>query len=146
MVSCDGWLGVWGAVSETRREAHSTNWTRSDLCFSSFGLMSCEMTRSISATFTSFFWIVFCAFSFLFWNMRVPAASSIIPSTSTGFMLITLAMRPCMIRKCGLLTLSWTEWYRFITRCSCAVVPLIMYLERPPSTIWRVTVICACDS
>ena len=107
-------------MSETRREAHSTNWTRSDLCFSSFGLMSCEMTRSISATFTSFFWIVFCAFSFLFWNMRVPAASSIIPSTSTGFILITLAMRPCMIRKCGLLTLSCTLWKRFCTRLGCA--------------------------
>ena len=25
----------------------------------------------------------------------------------------TFVMRPCMMRKCGLFTLSWTEWKRF---------------------------------
>ena len=28
-------------------------------------------------------------------------------------------MRPCMIRKCGLLTFSCTEWNRFCTRLRC---------------------------
>ncbi len=35
---------------------------------------------------------------------------------SGGFMLSTFVMRPCMMRKCGLLTLSCTEWNRFCTR------------------------------
>ena len=31
-------------------------------------------------------------------------------------MFSTFVMRPCMMRKCGLLTLSCTEWKRFCTR------------------------------
>lgn len=41
-------------------------------------------------------------------NMRVPAASSIMLKISAGFMLSTLVILPCMIRKLGLLMLSWT--------------------------------------
>ena len=103
--------------------------------------MSSSMTRLISTIFVSFFSIVSIAFRFFVSNMRVPAASSIMPRISIGFMLSTFVMRPCMMRKCGLLTLSWTEWKRFWTRCSCAECPLIMYLLRPPMAIWRVTVI-----
>ena len=55
----------------------------------------------------------------------------------------TLVMRPCMMRKCGLFTLSCTEWNRFCTRVGCATWPLMRYLLRPPMTIWRVTVICS---
>ena len=32
---------------------------------------------------------------------------------SGGFMFSTFVMRPCMMRKCGLFTLSWTEWNKF---------------------------------
>jgi hypothetical protein len=37
---------------------------------------------------------------------------------SGGFMLRTFVMRPCMIKKCGLLTFSCTEWKRFCARRS----------------------------
>ena len=73
--------------------------------------------------------------------MRVPAASSNMDKISIGFMFRTLVILPCMIRKCGLFTLSCTEWNKFCTRVGCAVWPLIMYLFLPPMTIWRVTVI-----
>lgn len=97
----------------------------------------------ISSTFFSFLAMVLSAASFLFSYMRVPAASSIMPRISGGFMLSTLVMRPCMMRKCGLLTLSCTEWKRFCTWLTWAVWPLIRYLLRPPITTWRATEICS---
>ena len=102
--------------------------------------MSSAIMRLISRSLSSFFAIVLRQFCFLFSNIRVPAASSIMPSVSIGFMLSTLVMRPCMMRKCGLLTFSCTEWNRFCTRVVCALIPLIMYLFRPPLTTTRVTV------
>ena len=54
---------------------------------------------------------------------------------------LTLVMRPCMMRKCGLLTFKETEWNRFWTRLH-ATVPLIilgLYLCRPSElmmSIW----------
>jgi hypothetical protein len=51
---------------------------------------------SISATLTCFFSIVLSAATFFASYMRVPAASSIMPSTSGGFMLSTFVMRPCI--------------------------------------------------
>ena len=94
-----------------------------------------ERTLLISSTLDCFFSIVFRAASFLDSNMRVPAASSIIPRISGGFMFRTLVMRPCMIRKCGLFTFSCTEWKRFCTRVAVAVCPLMRYLLRPPMAI-----------
>lgn len=49
----------------------------------------------------------------------------------------TLVMRPCMMRKCGLLTLSCTEWKRFCTWEACTAAPLIRYLFFPPTTTCR---------
>ena len=46
----------------------------------------------------------------------------------------TLVMRPCMMRKWGLLTLSCTEWKRFWTWLAWTVWPLMMYLFFPPIT------------
>uniref|UniRef100_A0A0A9FRL8 Uncharacterized protein n=1 Tax=Arundo donax TaxID=35708 RepID=A0A0A9FRL8_ARUDO len=65
---------------------------------------------------------------------------------SGGFMFSTFVMRPCIIRKWGLFTLSCTEWKRVCTREGCARWPLIRYLFRPPTTIWRVTVISGLSS
>ena len=90
------------------------------------------LTRLISSSLVSFFSMILIDCCFLSSNIRVPAASSIMPSVSTGFMLSTFVIRPCMMRKCGLLTLRPTEWKRFCTRCSCAFWPLIRYLFRPP--------------
>ena len=70
------------------------------------GLKRLELTPSISSTFLSFFAIVFTALSFLSSNIRVPAASSTIPSISAGFMFKTFVIFPCMMRKLGLLMLS----------------------------------------
>ena len=70
--------------------------------------------------------------------------------TSGGFMLRTLVMRPCMMRKCGLLTLSCTDRKKSCTRLFCTVLPLIMYLFRPPITTCNVTLlqcvtsVCVC--
>ena len=41
----------------------------------------------------------------------------------------------CMIRKCGLLTFSWTDLNKSCTREGVALLPLIRYLLRPPITI-----------
>ena len=90
------------------------------------------LTRLISSSLVSFFSMILIDCCFLSSNIRVPAASSIMPSVSAGFMLSTFVIRPCMMRKCGLLTLRPTEWKRFCTRCSCAFWPLIRYLFRPP--------------
>jgi len=57
--------------------------------------------------------------------------------TSAGFMLRTFVMRPCMMRKCGLLTFNWTERNKSWTRELCALHPLIRYLLRPPTTTWQ---------
>lgn len=46
---------------------------------------------------------------------------------------------PCMIRKFGLLMFRPTDWKRFCTVCCCARWPLIRYLDVPPRTICRVT-------
>lgn len=54
-----------------------------------------RLTLSISSTLTCFFSMVLSAATFLASYMRVPAASSIMPSTSAGFMFSTLVMRPC---------------------------------------------------
>ena len=93
-------------------------------------------TLLISSTLLCFFSSVFSALSFLVSYMRVPAAcgadrssrwrrppkadertkiraSSSMERISIGFMFSTFVMRPCMMRKCGLLTLSCTEWKRF---------------------------------
>lgn len=66
-----------------------------------------------------FFSKVLRATAFLFSYMRVPAASSIILRVSCGFMLMTLVILPCMIRKWGLFTFSDTEWNLSRSRCSC---------------------------
>lgn len=58
-------------------------------------MISCDSTALISSTLDCFFDMVFCAFCFLVSYMRVPAASSIMPRISGGFMLRTLVMRPC---------------------------------------------------
>jgi hypothetical protein len=55
------------------------------------------------------------AFSFLSSNILVPLASSTMPRISWGFMLSTLVIFPCMMRKFGLLILSWTDWNSFWT-------------------------------
>ena len=103
--------------------------------------MSSSRSLSISSTFVCFFSSVLSAASFFVSYMRVPAASSSMPRISGGFMLRTLVMRPCMMRKCGLLTLSCTEWKRFCTRVGCATWPLMRYLFLPPMTICLVTMI-----
>ena len=64
------------------------------------------LTVWISSSFFSFLEIVEMADSFLSSNMRVPEASSIMARISGGFMFRTLVILPCMMRKCGLLTLS----------------------------------------
>lgn len=46
----------------------------------------------------------------------------------------------CMMRKCGLLTFSCTEWKKSATAPACTAWPLIRYLLRPPITMVRVTV------
>ena len=46
---------------------------------------------------------------------------------------------PCMMRKCGLFTLSWTEWNRFCTWPAGEFRPLIKYLLLPPIRTCRVT-------
>lgn len=56
-------------------------------------------------------------------------------------MLSTLVMRPCMMRKCGLLTFSCTERKKSCTRLFCTVLPLIMYLLRPPMTTCNATML-----
>lgn len=52
--------------------------------------------------------------------------------TSIGFMFNTLVMRPCMIKKFGLLTFIWIEQNNSATRLFCTVLPLIKYLFLPP--------------
>ena len=64
------------------------------------------LTVWISSSFFSFLEMVEMADSFLSSNMRVPEASSIMARISGGFMFRTLVILPCMMRKCGLLTLS----------------------------------------
>jgi len=56
--------------------------------------------------------------------------------TSGGFMLRTLVILPCMIRKWGLLTLSWTDRNRSFTERGLALLPLIRYFSLPPITIY----------
>ena len=73
-------------------------------------------TSSISVSFDSFFFKVLSAAVLFSTYILVPAASSSIARISGGRMLSTLVMRPCMMRKCGLLTLSCTEWNRSCTR------------------------------
>ena len=93
-----------------------------------------RLTVVISSTLRDFFSMVLMAASFFCSYSRVPAASSSMLSDPTGvvkasqnsrqqvqpetlshlrisggFMFNTLVIRPCMIRKWGLLTLSWTE-------------------------------------
>jgi hypothetical protein len=106
-------------------------------------VISSDKTRSISTFLASFFSMVLMAACFFVSNMRVPAASSIMDRISMAFMLSTLVMRPCMMRKCGLFTLSCTEWKRFFTCSCCAVCPLIRYLFLPLMTTWRQMVISA---
>ena len=84
-----------------------------------------NQTRSISSTFACFLSNVFNAACFFDSNMRVPAASSTMLRISGGFMLSTFVMRPCMIKKCGLFTLSWTDWKRFATDEAWAPLPLM---------------------
>ena len=112
--------------------AHVRYWRLSARSFSSVGVISSCSTLVISATLSCFFSIVFCAATFFASYMRVPAASSMRPRISGGFMLSTLVMRPCMMRKCGLFTFSCTEWKKFCTCVACTVCPLIRYLLRPP--------------
>ena len=69
-----------------------------------------RLTDSISSTFLSFFVIVFIALSFLSSNILVPAASSTIPNISAAFIFKTFVILPCIIKKFGLLILSWTDW------------------------------------
>jgi len=57
--------------------------------------------------------------------------------TSAGFMFRTFVIRPCMIRKWGLLTFNWTERNRSWTRELVALQPLMRYLLRPPTTTWQ---------
>jgi len=47
----------------------------------------------------------------------------------------TFVMRHCMIKKWGLLTLSWTLWNIFSTSFCWQVRPFKMYLFFPPITI-----------
>ena len=54
--------------------------------------------------------------------------------TSGGFMLSTFVILPCMMRKWGLLTFSWTERKKSITRLFWIFDPLIRYLFLPPTT------------
>lgn len=69
-------------------------------------------TSSIWARLPSFLESVLRAAEHFWSHIRVLAASSTMPRISGGFMLSTLVMRPCMMRKCGLLTLSETDWNR----------------------------------
>lgn len=46
---------------------------------------------------------------------------------SGGFMFNTLVIRPCMIRKWGLLTLSWTEWNKFCVTQPQATIQLTVF-------------------
>lgn len=55
--------------------------------------------------------------------------------TSGGFMLRTFVILPCMMRKWGLFTFSWTDLNRSVTREGVALLPLIKYLFLPPITI-----------
>ena len=87
--------------------------------------MSAANTRSISSTLACFLSKVFRAACFLDSNILVPAASSTMLRISGGFMLRTFVIRPCIIKKCGLFTLSWTDWKRFATLEACAPLPLI---------------------
>lgn len=54
--------------------------------------------------------------------------------TSGGFILRTFVILPCMMRKCGLLTLSCTDLNRSWTLVLLALLPLIKYLFLPPIT------------
>ena len=67
----------------------------------------------------------------------MPAASSIIARISGGFMLSTLVILPCMMRKCGLFTFSWTDRNRSLTRLFWTLLPLIRYLFFPPMTTYK---------
>lgn len=49
-------------------------------------------------------------------------------------MFSTLVMRPCMIKKFGLLMFSCTEQNRSETFLLITALPLIMYLFLPPTT------------
>jgi hypothetical protein len=40
-----------------------------------------------------------------------------------------LVMRPCIMRKLGLLMLSWTLWNSVCTVCCCDLWPLSRYFE-----------------
>jgi len=53
----------------------------------------------------------------------------------------TLVMRPCMMRKCGLLTLSCTLRNMLATCDALALWPLMRYLFVPPMTTCRHTLI-----
>jgi len=55
-------------------------------------------------------------------------------ASEASVQVLTLVMRPCMMRKCGLLTFSCTLWNIDCTRPGCATWPLIRYLFRPPMT------------
>lgn len=57
--------------------------------------------------------------------------------TSGGFMLSTLVMRPCIMRKWGLLIFSCTDRNMSWTRVLLALFPLMRYLLRPPITTWK---------
>ena len=94
--------------------------------------MSAAKTLSISSTFACFLSSVLRAACFLDSNIRVPAASSTMLRISGGFIFNTFVMRPCMMRKWGLFTLSWTEWKRLATCPAGAFRPLMRYLLRPP--------------
>lgn len=50
---------------------------------------------------------------------------------------MTFVMRPCMMRKCGLLTFMPTILKRSVTRVTVAAVPLIWYVFRPLMMIWN---------
>ena len=43
----------------------------------------------------------------------------------------------CIMRKCGLLMLSWTDLNKSCTRVLLALHPLIRYLFLPPRTIFK---------
>mmetsp|Transcript_20953 Transcript_20953/g.54507 ORF Transcript_20953/g.54507 Transcript_20953/m.54507 type:complete len:242 (-) Transcript_20953:99-824(-) len=107
----------------------------------SVGCISSASIRSISAIFCSLRSIVLSDAAFFVSYIRVPAASSTIERVSRGFILRTLVILPCMMRKCGLFTLSWTEWKKFSTRPFCALWPLMRYFDLPPMATCLVTVI-----
>lgn len=57
--------------------------------------------------------------------------------TSGGFMFSTFVIRPCIMRKWGLLTFNWTDRNKSCTLVLFALLPFIKYLFLPPITTWK---------